>query len=210
MAVYNLQQLLENADPFQKSRWPMERIGPSTPDDELVRSLRAGHQESLGLLYDRYGKLVFTIALRILHQADEAEDLTQEVFLGFWKKGNFQPERATLSTYLSVLTRSRALNKLRSRNSQQRSVERLQHSVYGDFSHPCPLEQATVQEQQQIVQQAMTQLSDSQRQVLTLNYMEGLSHREIAQHLNIPLGTVKTNARQGLRRLRQTLGEAVG
>ncbi|PSN16137.1 RNA polymerase subunit sigma [filamentous cyanobacterium CCT1] len=188
----------------------MERIGATTPDDELVRSLRAGHQDALGILYDRYGNLVFTVANRILNRTHEAEDLTQEVFLIFWKKENFQPERAALGTYLSVLTRSRALNKLRSRSTQQRSVERLQQATYNQFSHPCPLEQATLQEQRQLVQQAITQLPNSQQQVLTMNYLEGFSHSEIAQQLNMPLGTVKTNVRQGLRRLRQTLGEAVG
>lgn len=188
----------------------MEQICATTPDDDLVRSLRAGQQEALGILYDRYGNLVFTVANRILNRTQEAEDLTQEVFLVFWKKENFQPERAALSTYLSVLTRSRALNKIRSRGSQQRSVERLQQSAYNQFSHPCPLEQATLQEQRQLLQQAITQLPDNQKQVLTMNYLEGLSHTEIAQQLNMPLGTVKTSVRQGLRRLRQTLGEAVG
>ncbi len=188
----------------------MERICSTTPDEDLIRSLRAGHQDALGILYDRYGQLVFTVALRILNRPDEAEDLTQEVFLVFWKKENFQPQRASLGTYLSVLTRSRALNKLRSRGSQQRTVERLQRSVYNEWSHPCPLEQATLDEQHQIVQQAVTQLPDSQQQVLTMNYIEGLSHSEIAKRLNMPLGTVKTNARQALRRLRQSLGEAVG
>ncbi|MBE9138587.1 sigma-70 family RNA polymerase sigma factor [Nodosilinea sp. LEGE 07088] len=188
----------------------MERIDSSTPDDELVHSLRAGHQDALGILYERYGQLVFSVALRILNRADEAEDLTQDIFLVFWKQENFQPERAALSTYLGVLTRSRALNKIRSRGSRRRSVERLQQSAYNEFSHPCPLEQATLQEQRQLVQQAVTQLPNNQKQVLTMNYLDGLSHGEIAQQLNMPLGTVKTNARQGLRRLRQTLGEAVG
>lgn len=188
----------------------MERICPSTPDDELIRSLRAGHQDALGILYDRYSNLVFTVALNLLNRVDEAEDLTQEIFLIFWKKDNFQPERAGLSTYLSVLTRSRALNRLRSRSSQQSSVQRLQRWVCNEFSHPCPLEQATLQEQQQMVQQAVTQLPENQQQVLNLNYLEGFSHAEIAHRLNMPLGTVKTNARQGLRKLRRALGEGVG
>jgi RNA polymerase sigma-70 factor (ECF subfamily) len=185
-------------------------MAPVPSDAELIQSLRAGDQEALGMLYDRYGQLVFTVALSILNRTDEAEDLTQEIFLLFWKKENFQPERASLGTYLSVLTRSRALNKLRSRGSQQRSIERLQRSVYSEFSQLCPLEQATLQEQRQSLQQAITQLPENQQQVLVLNYLQGLSHTEIAQHLNMPLGTVKTNARQGLRKLRQSLGEAVG
>jgi RNA polymerase sigma-70 factor (ECF subfamily) len=187
----------------------MEPISSDTPDNELVASLQAGRQEALGILYDRYGRLVYTIALRILNRPDEAEDLTQEIFLLFWKKGQFRPEKATLATYLSVLTRSRALNKLRSQSSQQRSLQRWQRASHTEWAQSCPLESATLQEQQQFVQQALTQLPQTQQQVLVMNYLQGLTQSEISTRLNMPLGTVKTTARQGLRQLRQLLGDAV-
>ncbi len=73
-------------------------------DVELIQSLRAGEQMPLRLLYDRYSGLVYTVALRILERSEEAEDLTQEVFLTFWKDAKFDPARAALSTYLSLLS----------------------------------------------------------------------------------------------------------
>lgn len=185
----------------------MARIHTDLSDIELITQLRAGKKQALSILYDRYGGLVYTIALRILSQADEAEDLTQDVFLTFWKQEKFDPSRAMLSTYLSVLTRSRALNKIRSRATQGQALERLQQWTLSDSCTPTPLEQVSLEEQQQAVREAMTQLTENQRQVLEMNYHRGLSHSEIAQQIGMPLGTVKSSARQGLLKLRQILGE---
>jgi RNA polymerase sigma-70 factor, ECF subfamily len=187
----------------------MVRIHADLPDIELIKQLRAGNQKALGILYDRYGGLVYTIALRILNQADEAEDLTQDVFLTFWKQEKFDSSRATLSTYLSVLTRSRALNKIRRQATQGQALERLQQWILSDSCTPTPLENASQKEQQQTVREAMTRLTDNQQRVLDMNYHQGLSHSEIAQQINMPLGTVKSNARQGLLKLRQILGDTV-
>jgi RNA polymerase sigma-70 factor (ECF subfamily) len=187
----------------------MVRIHAELSDAELIDRLRAGKQKALGILYDRYGGLVYTIALRILAQADEAEDLTQDVFLTFWKQEKFDSSRAVLSTYLSVLTRSRALNKIRSRATQGQALERLQQWTLSDSCTPTPLEQVSLEEQQQAVREAMTCLTENQRQVLEMNYHRGLSHSEIAQQIDMPLGTVKSNARQGLLKLRQLLGETI-
>jgi RNA polymerase sigma-70 factor, ECF subfamily len=187
----------------------MARVRSELSDAELIHQLRAGKQQALNLLYDRYGGLVYTIALQILSRADEAEDLTQDVFLSFWKEDKFDPKRAALSTYLSVLVRSRALNKLRSRASHVKALERLQQWTIADSLEPTPLEKASLEEQQQALRTAMVQLSENQRQVLELNYSRGLSHSEIAQQISMPLGTVKSNARQGLIKLRQLLGDAI-
>lgn len=187
----------------------MARIRPDASDTELVQHLRNGQQQALGLLYDRYGGLVYTLALQILNQPDEAEDLTQDVFLTFLKQDKFDPNRAALSTYLSVLTRSRAINKIHSRASRQRSIERLEQSASTELSAPTPLERASLEEQQQTVRQAVSQLSDKQRRILEMSYFQGMSQSEIAQQLKMPLGTVKTNARQGLIKLRQLLGDSI-
>lgn len=188
----------------------MALVHSGASDAELIHRLRAGQQKALGILYDRYGGLVYTLALKILNQADEAEDLTQDVFLTFWKQDKFDANRAALSTYLCVLTRSRAINKLHSRASQQRSIQRLQHTTSAESLALTPLEQASLAEQQHTLQQAMAQLSDQQNRILELSYYQGLSQSEIAQRLNLPLGTVKTNVRQGLIKLRQLLGDAIG
>lgn len=186
----------------------MARISPDSSDIELIHSLRSGSKQALGVLYDRYGSLVYTVALKILKQPTDAEDLTQEIFLNVWKQDKFDPNRANLSTYLCVMTRSRALNRLASQGSYQRSLQRLEW-LTTDRTQPTPLENAALSEQQETVQQALAQLSDQQRQILEMNFYQGLSHSQIAQQLEIPLGTVKTKARKGLLELRQQLGDAV-
>ena len=139
----------------------MVRIHADLPDIELIKQLRAGNQKALGILYDRYGGLVYTIALRILSQADEAEDLTQDVFLTFWKQEKFDPSRAMLSTYLSVLTRSRALNKIRGRATQGQALDRLQQWTLSESCAPTLLEQASLEGQQQSVREAMTLVTEN-------------------------------------------------
>jgi RNA polymerase sigma-70 factor, ECF subfamily len=187
----------------------MPNLSLTPTDAELIQSLQAGEQMPLRLLYDRYSGLVYTVALRILERSEEAEDLTQEVFLTFWKDGRFDPNRASLSTYLGLLTRSRALHRLDQRASRRRSLNHLQQIELKEPKSPTPLELASLEEQHEQVREALNQLSESQRQVLTLSYYQGLSHSVISQTLKLPLGTVKTNARQGLLKLRKILGETI-
>ncbi|NEQ97323.1 MAG: sigma-70 family RNA polymerase sigma factor [Cyanothece sp. SIO2G6] len=186
----------------------MARISSNLSDVELIHGLRSGEQEALAVLYDRYGNLVYTVALKILKRSDEAEDLTQDVFLNFWKKETFDPNRAALSTYLCVMTRSRALNRISSQGSRQRQLQQLQ---YVDQNRPTvtPLEEASLAEQQSTLRQALSTLPERQRQILELNFYQGSSHSEIARQLDLPLGTVKSSARQGLLKLRKVLGDRV-
>lgn len=186
----------------------MARISADTSDVELVKRLQSGEQTALSLLYDRYGALVYTIALRLLKKPTEAEDLTQEIFLTFWKQDKYDPRRAGLSTYLGIMTRSRALNRIASHSSRQRALQK-QQQLFLARPNITPLERASQTEQKEAIQQALTQLSDSQKQILEMNFYQGLSHSEIAKQLNIPLGTVKSRARKGLTLLREYLGEAV-
>ncbi len=187
----------------------MARFSENASDAELIAHLRSGHQDALRLLYQRYGNLVYTIAYKMLNSVSEAEDLTQDVFLNFWKQEKFDPHRAALSTYLCVMTRSRALNQIKSRGSQQRSLEKLQAMPPAEFSASTPIESASLEEQQQTLKRVLAQLPERQRQILELNFYQGVSQSNIAQQLNLPLGTVKTNARQGLITLRRLLNGAV-
>lgn len=186
----------------------MARVSTDASDVELIQSLRAGRQEALTIIYDRYSSLVYTVALKFLKQTAEAEDLTQEIFFNFWRQDKFDPNRAALSTYLCIMTRSRALNRLASHSSRQRSLQRLRHAL-PDRTTVTPLEKASLADQQSTIRQALSQLSSQHRQILEMNFYQGISHAEIARQLNIPLGTVKTRARKGLMQLRQHLGDAV-
>ncbi|MGF1535354.1 MAG: sigma-70 family RNA polymerase sigma factor [Elainellaceae cyanobacterium] len=187
----------------------MARFSDNASDAELIEHLRSGQQDALRLLYKRYSGLVYTIALKMLGIASEAEDLTQDVFLNFWKQEKFDPNRAALSTYLCVVTRSKALNRLKQRGSQQRSLEKLKVMPPSELTASTPLENASLSEQQQTLKRVLGELPDRQRQILEMNFYQGISQSNIAQQLDLPLGTVKTNARKGLITLRRLLGSAV-
>jgi RNA polymerase sigma-70 factor (ECF subfamily) len=174
-------------------------------DTELFQALKAGQSSALGALYDRYGGLVYGLALKILQNPQEAEDLTQEIFLHLWRSNSYNPTRGSLSSFLTVMTRSRAIDKLRSRGTTHKFLERWSQTMTTEISSSSPFEQASLGERSQQVRDALAQLSENQRQILEMSYYQGLSQSEIAAQLNIPLGTVKTRARQGLLKLRQTL-----
>ncbi len=184
-------------------------MNPNTPTDlELYRALQRSDTRALGVLYDRYGTLVYRLAFKMLGAAPEAEDLTQEIFLTLWQKRNYDPQRGSLSSFLMTMTRSRSIDRLRSRGSNVRFLQRI-GLAQRDQSFPNPLEQASLDERSAQVKAALETLSDPQRQVLELAYFEGLSQSEIAERLQTPLGTIKTRGRQALLKLKGLLFEQV-
>lgn len=183
---------------------------PDQTDADLLVALRHGQTSALGLIYDRHAGLVYGLALKALGNSQEAEDLTQDIFLTIARGCSYDPKRGSLRTYLAVLTRSRAIDRLRSRLSARERLNRWMPGESHTISSPTPLEYAAETEQSQEVQAALAQLSDSQQQILKLAYYDGLSQSEIAQQLEIPLGTVKARARRGLLKLRQTLTSFTG
>jgi RNA polymerase sigma-70 factor (ECF subfamily) len=183
-------------------RTPSEAGAPS--DQELWLALQAGQTHALGTLYDRHGGLVYGIALKVLIHPQEAEDLTQDIFVKLAQSGAYDPQRGSFRTFLAILTRSRAIDRLRSRQVARASMERLQ-ATQPNVSGSLPSEALIQAERSQAVQAALAELSDSQRQILHLAYYEGLSQSTIAERLDTPLGTVKTHSRRGLLKLRQIL-----
>ena len=179
-------------------------------DAELYKKLKSGYRDALGIIYDRYSKLVYSLALRTLANPQEAEDLTQEIFLTFWQRQTYDPARGSLGSFLSTLTRSRSIDKLRSRNVVTKFLQRWGQVVQTAPQPPSPLEAASLDQRSQQVQSALQQIPEQQRKVLELSYYEGLSQSEIAKQLNIPLGTIKTRNRQGLLKLRHHLQDLIG
>jgi RNA polymerase sigma-70 factor (ECF subfamily) len=179
-------------------------------DEELIRAMAAGQSSALGILYDRYSSLVYRLALKILANPQEAEDLTQEIFLNLWRSGSYNPSRGSLSSFLTTLTRSRAIDKLRSRGTSLKLIQRWsQMMISEETSSPTPFESASLSQRSHYVRNALAQLPEKQRQVLELAYYEGLSQSEIAARLSIPLGTIKTWSRQGLLNLRKNLRDFI-
>lgn len=183
-------------------------LKPPASDLEVIAAMAKGQVNALGILYDRYARLVYSIAYKILENSEEAEDITQDVFLTLWRRNTYDPKRGSLSSFLTTMTRSRAIDKIRAKGARLRVVHKLQGVVRSETS-PSLLEQAAMGERSALIRDALSQLSESERQVLEIAYYEGLSQSEIAQRLAIPLGTVKTRSRQGLLKLRQTLQDYI-
>ena len=178
-------------------------------DAELVYLLRNGKKQALAILYKRYVGLVYSIAYKVLQNEQLAEDLTQDIFVTFWQKDNFDPNKGKLSSFLGLLTRSRAIDKIRSSNTTKNFLNRWQ-KIYSEESNvSSPLEQVSLTERQQKLQQALKQLPELQRQILEMNYFQGLSQAKIAQQLNLTLGIVKSRYRQGMSQLKNLLIEIV-
>jgi RNA polymerase sigma-70 factor, ECF subfamily len=175
------------------------------PDFVVVNALQSGDHKALDEIYDRHGLMVYRLALKILRNSNDAEDLTQEVFVTFWQGANkYEPQRGALSTFLAVVARSRALNKLRQNKSRQNLVEQYGQNV--SPSVPATgLDTAYLESLADRMGAALAQIPAEQRQTLELAYYGGLSQSTIANQLDIPLGTVKTRSRQGLLKLKTLL-----
>lgn len=175
----------------------------------VLTALRQGDTNALGIIYDRYGTAVYRLALKMLVNTAEAEDLTQEVFLAFWRGvDKYDVDRGTLVVFLLTITRSRALNRIKQQGSQQNLSQRVGTYLPKAAGNPS-LEAVTLTELRERMSSALQELPANQKQVLEMGYYQGKSQSEIAQELDLPLGTVKTRSRQGLLKLRQFLKDLV-
>ncbi len=173
-------------------------------DVDLWLALRRGQTEALGKIYDRHAGLVYGISYKVLGNTQEAEDLTQDIFIKLAERASYNPERGSLRTFLMILTRSRAIDRVRSRQSTQRSKQVWQADYIPD-SPSLSIDAMVQAEKSEQVKRALTRLSSEQQQILHLAYYEGLSQSAIAKKLSTPLGTIKSRARRGLLTLRQVL-----
>jgi RNA polymerase sigma-70 factor (ECF subfamily) len=184
-----------------------EAIGHYQTDAELFLLLKTGQTKALATLYDRHGGLVYGIALQLLGNTEEAEDLTQNIFLTLIDKSSYDPKRGSLRTFLAILTRSRSIDRLRSRNRANKNLYRQvlneRDKLLSDSDNP--METLSQTERSQEIQNALSNLSSQEREILQMAYYQGLSQSEIATRLNTPIGTIKSRARRGLLKLREAL-----
>lgn len=181
---------------------------PSPPWDDAELMRRVAQQESAALshLYDRYARLVFSLAYRMLANRDDAEEVVLDVFSQVWRTaGRYQAQRGRVDTWLLILTRSRALDRLRARQRAGRWVAPAALPQDMPAAQTSPEDTVLIEERRQAVRQALGNLPDDQRQVIELAYYQGLSHTEIAAHTGLALGTVKTRLRLALHKLRPVL-----
>lgn len=169
-------------------------------DIELFHGLKAKDPSAIGKLYDRYGGLMYSLAFSILGSSQEAEDTIQEILINLWQKCSYDPNRGSFKSFLLILARSRAIDKLRSQKSAQQRLEDWHRETF--LANP---DEPQPDDNTQRVREALSQLPEKQRQALEMSYYQGLSQSEIAKELNVPLGTVKSWFRLGFLKMRQML-----
>lgn len=183
-------------------------------DDETLIGLIAGARtESLAALYDRYGRLVFSVAVHVVGDGASAEEITQDVFVRVWQHaGQYRADRGKVSTWLTGIARNRAIDRLRRRGARpdRHAVAWSDLAPESAPAHDGPQEEVAVSLERERVRAAVTGLPEEQQRVLALAYFGGRTQREIADELGLPLGTVKTRVRLGMDRLRRALAGGVG
>lgn len=180
---------------------------PPADDAALVRRVADGDRQAFLQLYDRYASRVYGLALHILRDAMAAEEVTQDAFVKLWEKAaTFDLRRGSVATWLLTITRRTAIDRLR---HEARRPPLADPPPEGP-GWPTPQPDAgTLSEEARwmTVRFALADLPLEQRQAITLAFYYGLSHRQIAEHLGLPLGTVKTRIRLGMEKLRRALRE---
>lgn len=180
----------------------------SLADETLLRLIVHARPEALSALYDRYSRLVFSLALQAVGDPASAEEITQDVFLRVWQRAaQYRAEAAKVSTWLSSIARYRAIDWLRRQGVRPEGRSVAWADVPPD---EVPVAESTEQAvelaiQRQQVRAAVAQLPEEQQRVLAMAYFQGLSQSEIAQALGLPLGTVKTRLRLAMDKLRGML-----
>jgi RNA polymerase sigma-70 factor (ECF subfamily) len=173
-------------------------------DAGLVRRVATGDAEALRILYERYGRLVYSFAHRFTNDATLSEEATQDTFVALWRKADgFDPTRARLSTWLFVVARNRAIELGRQKSRRPE----LRDEIDLDGSEPDPSSLVADADESQRLAEAMAELPDEQLEVLRLSFFDGLSHSEIAGVIGIPLGTVKGRMRLALERMRSLMDD---
>ncbi|HEX4948847.1 MAG TPA: sigma-70 family RNA polymerase sigma factor [Blastocatellia bacterium] len=182
---------------------------PFDPVDEvtLIERLRAHDQTALDAVYQRYSSVVYAIALRIVGQPADAEDVVVDSFWQVWQQADsYDATRGQLRTWIVTIARSRALDRLRGlRRSPLMGAEEVDVAGRDVVADDDPEQAAWLAQKASIVRTAMAALPREQRQALELAYYIGLSQSEIAERLGEPLGTIKTRIRLGMMKLREQL-----
>jgi RNA polymerase sigma-70 factor (ECF subfamily) len=182
-------------------------------DADLITLVTRGDQDALGVLYERYSRAVYSFSLRIVGDAQVAEEILQEVFVRAWQQGgSFQTARGSLITWLLSITHNLSIDEVRRRKRRPQKADAEEPET---ILASLPDEGSDVEEEVWLsslrvsIQDALQQLPAAQREAIELAYFQGLTQREIAEVLGEPLGTIKTRMRLGMLKLREQLGPVV-
>ncbi|MCX0246765.1 sigma-70 family RNA polymerase sigma factor [Streptomyces drozdowiczii] len=177
-------------------------------EEDLADGLLRADEETFAAIYRRWGSLVHTMATRSLGDTHEAEDVTQQVFIGVWRgRHGFRPERGTLGAWLVGITRRKIVDALAARGRRLALVE----SAARDAAPARPDRQAPEEVLDRVLLvEALSRLPQAQREVLCMAFYEDLTQAQIAERTGVPLGTVKSHTRRGLHRLRTVVVDLGG
>lgn len=182
-----------------------------TPDDgALVAAMARADERAAGVLYDRHGGIMYGLALRMVADPADAEEVVLDAFAQAWKEADrYDTSRGSVLGWLTTIVRTRALDTIRSRGRRTKLVDRAsqQLSEPAAMGEPVPPTDQAVEQQEiaQAVGAALQELPDVQRRAIELAFYEGLTHQEVAERLREPLGTIKTRIRSGMLKLRDML-----
>ena len=175
-------------------------------DEELISLVAQGDAEAFAVLYDRHNRPAYSLAYRMVGEKQAAEDLTQDAFLKVWRSAtSYRADRASVRTWLLSIVHNRGIDQLRSLASRRRTQEKIEASA--PKSQPSEaFAQSWHNSQREQVREALSTLPQEQLKTLELAYFSGYTHVEIAELLDVPLGTVKGRMRSGLKKMRDFFG----
>lgn len=182
----------------------------SLNDFALLRQVTERQSEALAELYDRYSSTLLSLARRVLGSLEDSEEVLQEVFVHVWNNAErYDAARSSVSTWLVLITRSRAIDRLRNRKVVERTHESAQQAEPVEHASPEGPEAVFIQERRERVGRELANLPPEQRQVLEMAFYEGFSQSEIAARADLPLGTVKTRTLLAMKKLRSALRDEI-
>jgi RNA polymerase sigma-70 factor, ECF subfamily len=174
----------------------------------LLGYVARGNQDAFSELYDRVSSQVFGVVRRVLRDPAQSEEVMQEVLVEVWRSASrFDPERGSATTWMLTIAHRRAVDRVRASQAAVDRDERAGRSAHRPAFDEV-VEQVETRLEHEQVRQALSVLTDLQREAVTLAYYGGYSYREVSELLDVPLGTVKTRLRDGLIRLRDAMGVA--
>ena len=172
----------------------------------LLRRSARGDEEAFAEIYDATSRRVFGLVLRIVRDHAMSEEVTQEVYLDVWRQSaRFDPARGSALSWLMTIAHRTAVDRVRASEASRRRDD-AHATTHQDVDYDATAEAAQASLEAQRVRRALTTLTDTQRSAVELAYLGGYTHTEVARLLDLPLGTAKTRIRDGLIRLRDTLG----
>ncbi len=185
-------------------------VKPQPTDEQFISAICQGEESAIETLYERYHRYAYALAYRILRDPVASEDIVQDAFLSIWRKASsYQVQNGSVQSWIQAIVRNRAIDKIRA--SAHRDYQWIPLQADNDQDPPSEQpdvwEQAWQSEQHRIIREVLEQIPAEQRMVIELAYFGGLTHAEISEQCQIPLGTVKGRMRLGLQKMKSLLAE---